>query len=421
MPSTGAGCHISNSEKNKIPYTILVVDDEKLVRMVAKRRLGAQGHRILEAEDGEEALVILRREPVDLVLSDWMMPNLDGLGLCDIIKADDHLRKIHFILMTALDKPKELAEGLRRGADDYLPKTASDQEIAARVTAGLRTRQLLLDLEQSNQLLSVKQAELEAELQSGANFVRSVLPPIGEVAPGVLLDWRFLPSLKLGGDLFQVSKWSPDVIGLMILDMSGHGIGAALRAISLSNLFQDDHALFQFQTIDPGHILSKLNTQYPLSDQGEYFTIWLGVYHCASGVLRYASAGHPGGILIRHGEAGRSLGRKAWPIGFSAHASFESEEVTIQPGDRLYLLTDGIYEVMNRGDDIWGQDRLRQTLEGLATRSMTYSLDSVIQQSRSWQEKPTFGDDVALVGVEFEAGHPVTPVEPRRNIHGIRN
>lgn len=390
-----------------IPYTILLVDDERLVRMVAKRRLGALGHRILEAEDGEEALLILRRETVDLVVSDWMMPNLDGPGLCDIIKADVHLRNIHFILMTALEQPAELAEGLRRGADDYLPKSASDQEIMARVTAGLRTRQLLLDLEKSNQLLSAKKAELDAELQSGADFVRSVLPPKGEVVPGVRLDWKFLPSLKLGGDLFQVSPWDSDLLGMMILDMSGHGIGAALRAISLSNLFRDENVQFQFRSVDPGSILSKLNTQYPLSEQGEYFTIWLGVYHCSTGVLRYASAGHPGGVLVRHGAPGQILGKKAWPIGFSPNETFDTQEVIIRAGDRLYLFSDGIYEVLNGQNEIWGQDRLRQTVEGLASGSIAISLQRIVEQSQAWQEKKTFGDDVALVGLEFEAGYSI--------------
>ncbi|MGE0472594.1 MAG: PP2C family protein-serine/threonine phosphatase [Nitrospirales bacterium] len=406
MSPTSTISQASRSDELDGPYTILLVDDEKLVRMLAKRRLGALGHRMLEAEDGEEALLILRREPVDLVLSDWMMPNLDGLGLCDIMKADEHLRNIHFILMTALDKPKELAEGLRRGADDYLPKTASDQEIAARVTAGLRTRQLLLDLEKTNYLLSVKQAELEAELQSGADFVRSVLPPIGEVAPGVRLDWCFLPSLKLGGDLFQVCKWGSDLVGMMILDMSGHGIGSAFRAIALSNFFQEEYVRFRYQSVDPGRILSKLNALFPLSDQGEYFTIWLGVYQWSTGVLRYASAGHPDGILIRKGETGRTLGKKAWPIGFSSDETFETNEIAIQSGDRLYLFSDGIYEVMNAQHEIWGQKRLGQLLEGLDTCSMQGSLQTVVQQSQAWQQKMTFGDDVAVVGVEFETGHP---------------
>ena len=188
---------------------------------------------------------------------------------------------------------------------------------------------------------------------------------------------------------------------MMILDMSGHGIGAALRAISLSNLFQEDSVRFQFRSVDPGRILSKLNEDYPLTDQGEYFTIWLGVYQWSTRVLRYATAGHPGGILIRKDESGSVLGTKSWPIGFCPGEAFETQEMMTQPGDRLYLFSDGIYEVLNNQEEIWGQERLQRTLEKQRGRSMRFSLQTVVQESQLWQQKMTFADDVAVVGLEF--------------------
>ena len=160
-------------------YTILLVDDEKLMRMLAKRRLSKSKNRILEAENGREALEIIQREHVDLVLSDWMMPELDGPGLCEAIKRNAQSRSIHFILMTALDQPSQIVEGLGRGADDFLPKSATDQEILARVGAGLRTRQLLLDLEESYHVIAEKQAQIDGELSSASEFVRSLLPVPG--------------------------------------------------------------------------------------------------------------------------------------------------------------------------------------------------------------------------------------------------
>lgn len=100
-------------------YTILLVDDEKLVRMVAKRRLNKLHHRMLDAQNGREALEILEREKVDLVLSDWRMPELDGPELCEAIKKNMRFRSIHFILMIALDQPEQIAERLGRAAHDF--------------------------------------------------------------------------------------------------------------------------------------------------------------------------------------------------------------------------------------------------------------------------------------------------------------
>lgn len=390
-----------SEEGSRPSYTLLLVDDEKLVRMVAKRRLAALGHRMLEAGDGEEALDILRRESVDLVLSDWMMPKLDGPGLCEIIKNDPQLRNVHFILMTALDKPAQIAEGLRRGADDFLPKSASEQEISARVGAGLRARQLLLDLAKSNGLLSQKQAELDAELQNASSYVRSLLPPQGEVVPGIQLDWVFLPSSQLGGDLFQVAQWGHDHIGMMILDMSGHGTGPALRAVSLSGLFKSEHIQSSFPSFDPGQILDSLNRDNPMTEQGEYFTCWVGVYQRSTRTLCYANAGHPGGVLVRSTGLSKVLGGKTWPVGFVPDNTYATASVCIQPGDRLYLFSDGIYEVMNNQGEIWGQERLGKTLVSLTQEVPTKGLVRVTQESQAWQGQKTFDDDVALVGMEF--------------------
>ncbi len=382
-------------------YTILLVDDEKLVRMVARRRLTKLNHRLLEAENGRQALEILQREQVDLVLSDWMMPEIDGLALCEAIKNDDQLKSIHFILMTALDQPSQIAEGLSQGADDFLPKSASDQEILARVTAGLRTRQLFLNLQESNRLITEKQTQLDSELHSASEFVRSLLPAPGKVEHGIQLAWEFLPSSQLGGDLFQVTPWGDDHLGIMILDMSGHGTGPALRAVSLAMWFKGEHIVRTFPSYDPGEIVTQLNAENPMTDQGDYFTIWVGAYQLSTRTLRYATAGHPGGILVRKDAPSRVLGDKTWPTGFSPNESYQTESITLADKDRLYLFSDGIYEVVDAEDQIWGRERLQQALEKMYSRPMRLGLKSVIHAGRSWQVDGVFGDDVALLGVEF--------------------
>jgi sigma-B regulation protein RsbU (phosphoserine phosphatase) len=383
-------------------YTILLVDDEKLARMVAKRRLAKLNYRIVEANNGKEALAILERESVDLILSDWMMPELDGPGLCEVIKRHEQYRTIHFILMTAFDQPAEIAEGLRRGADDFLPKSSSDQEIISRVRTGLRARRLMLDLAESNRLLSQKQAELDSELSSASDFVRGLLPRPGEIVPGVRLDWKFLPSSHLGGDLFQVTKWGDDHIGLMVLDMSGHGIGAALRAVALAIFFNGEHIQKTFPSYDPGEIVTFLNRIYPMTDEGDYFTIWVGVWECSTHLLRYASAGHPGSIFVKSDMASVVLGGHSWPIGFSIEAEYRTEFVSVHAGDRVYLFSDGIYEVMNTHGEIWGRKRLQEALEGVADRQMMWGLANIIEKSRAWNKQSVFEDDVALLGLEFQ-------------------
>jgi len=381
--------------------TILLVDDEKLARMVTRRRLERLGHRIIEAEHGKQAWAMLNENEIDLIISDWMMPEMDGPTLCETVKVHAQFRSIPIILMTALDQPDQIAEGLRRGADDFLTKAASDQEVTARVNAGLRTHRLIEDLEESYTVIAQKQSEMDAELKSASKFVRSLLPQPGEVAPGIHLAWEFIPSLDLGGDLFQVTRWGDEYLGLAILDMSGHGIGPALRAVSLALTFRPEQMAHTHPTYDPGEIVATLNKENPLSDQGEYFTIWLGALHLPTRRLTYATAGHPAVVLTRPGHALQQIGAHTWPIGFGIEEVYSSQEIFLEPGDRLYMFSDGVYEVFSPDGELWNRRGLECACESIHAESLEKGLQKVVHQAKTWQGQETFADDVALVGLEI--------------------
>jgi len=398
LEKPGVGGNVSPPTQ---PATILLVDDEKLARMVTRKRLERLGHCILEAEHGLQALAVLEEHAVDLIISDWMMPEMDGPTFCEAVKGNVKFRSIPIILMTALDQPAQIAEGLQRGADDFLTKAASDQEVTARVNAGLRTHRLIGDLEKSYAVIEEKQREMEAEVRSATQFVTSLLPKAGPVVPGIQLEWEFIPSLGLGGDLFQVTRWGDDYLGLAILDMSGHGIGPALRAVSLALTFRAEHMEQSHPTYDPGEIVSTLNRENPLSDDGEYFTIWVGALHLPTRRLRYASAGHPAVVLTRHGQPLQQIGAKTWPIGFGINETYVSEEISLLPGDRLYMFSDGIYEVFSPDEELWDRTGFEGACQTIHTKPLKKGVQWVVQQAKAWQRQETFGDDVALVGIEI--------------------
>ncbi len=401
--TVSAVVHQEKIKEDPRPATILLIDDEKLARMVTRRRLERLGHRILEAENGRQALEIMQREELDLVISDWMMPEMDGPSFCEAVKGDDRLRAMYVILMTALDQPDQIAEGLRRGADDFLPKSASDQEITARVNAGLRSSGLIRDLANSNEMLAQKQAQLDIELKSAADFVGSLLPQAGEPVPGIQLAWEYLPSLRLGGDLFQVTPLGQEHLGLAILDMSGHGIGPALRAVSLAMTFRSDHLTQKHPSYDPSEIVGALNRENPLSKDGEYFTIWVGCLHLPTRELRYTTAGHPGPILTRKDHLPQTLGAKSWPIGFGIEESYPTQRITLMPGDRLYLFSDGLYEVHSPSGELWDRVGLEAACQYVHGKPLEKSLKWVVQQAKIWQGQEIFGDDVALVGLDIRS------------------
>jgi sigma-B regulation protein RsbU (phosphoserine phosphatase) len=138
-----------------------------------------------------------------------------------------------------------------------------------------------------------------------------------------------------------------------------------------------------------------------MTDRGDYFTVWVGVLQLSTRVLRFASAGHPGSILVRNDGGSVVLGGKTYPTGFSPDEIYHTESITLADKDRLYLFTDGIYEVVNGEDEIWGKHRLQKALESVYTRALKSGLKSLIHSSRSWQVDGIFGDDVALIGLEL--------------------
>ena len=388
--------------------TILLVDDDDITRASMAARLKRLGYRVVEADDGHAGLSAIRTHRPDLIILDWMMPGLDGPSVCEAIRADAELKSSHILMMTAHDRPDQIAEGLSRGADDFLSKAASRQEVLARVQASLRSSALVREIERtrddlnvSHRLLSSKQQELESELQCAADFVRSQLPQPGTPAPGIAMHWAYQPSLALGGDLFQVCQWGADTLGFYILDASGHGVAAALRAIALTSFLREDNLAKAVGSYDPGAIINEANRRFPLTQDGEYFTLWVGRLHLDSRTLFYAAAGHGGAFLHSAGRTSQWLSSASLPLGFDAEATFDTVCTQLHGGDRLYLLSDGIYEAPSSNGELWGRTRLQKALEKHHHVTLEQTIERTIITARQWLGGQVFPDDVALLGLEM--------------------
>jgi sigma-B regulation protein RsbU (phosphoserine phosphatase) len=374
-------------------------------------RLTRLGYRVLEAENGRVGLDVARREHPDLLIVDWMMPEMDGPTLCEAVRRDPLLKSSQILLMTSHDKPAQIAEGLVRGADDFLSKAASKQEMTARVLAGLRASRLVRELEttgaqlaSSMRLLERKQAETETDLQSAAAFVHSLLPSQGNPVPNIMLAWEYQPSLLLGGDLFDVMAIDEEYLAFYILDASGHGVAAALRSVSLMTFLRVDNMLQLIGSYDPEKVLFEANRRFPLSADGEYFTLWVGQLHVPTGRLTYASAGHHGALLSSAQSPSRWLTHSSFPLGFDPSAQFVNDRLSLKPADRLFLLSDGIYEALSSSGEVWGRERFQQVIEAGRQTSLSVTIAASFLTARCWQQAQQFSDDAAVMGLELIGG-----------------
>ncbi len=202
-------------------------------------------------------------------------------------------------------------------------------------------------LAEYNILLTRTQERLESELRDAGNYVHSMLPEKRSASPGA--DWLLVPSTELGGDSFGYHDLDADHFAIYLIDVCGHGVGAALLSVAIINVLRAN-ALADTDFRDPSDVLAKLNNAFPMERQNNmFFTIWYGIYQRSSGLLSFASGGHPAAIHLRTGADGHEVTGLGTPegmvIGAIADMPFDGGSFRMLPGDRLLVISDGTYEI----------------------------------------------------------------------------
>jgi len=343
-----------NSEPlRSLQGSVLAVDDNPENLEVLARRLERQGLRVERAENGLAVLELLRSRTFDLVLLDVMMPEVDGYTVLREIKADPETRNIPVIMISALDEMENVVRCIEAGAEDYLPKPFDPVLLHARVSACLE-KKFLRDSEQRYlKALEETQQRLNKELADAADYVRSILP--APMTSPLMVDWKYKPSSELAGDSFGYHWIDNHHFAIYLLDVCGHGVGAALLSVAAINVIRFG-ALPSVDFREPGAVLVALNHAFPMERQNNlYFTIWYGVYDTSSGTLAYSSGGHPPALLLcPQGDDWKPcrLTSNGMIVGVMDDASFETKTCTIPPGSCLYVLCDGCYEILNAAGEV---------------------------------------------------------------------
>jgi phosphoserine phosphatase RsbU/P len=377
-------------------FQILVIDDDISIQILLKRMLEKQGYQVVVASNGEEGISQAIAYQPALVICDWIMPGLNGLEVCKRMKKDPKLSTTFFIFLTSLDSITDRVKGLDAGADDFISKPIEQNELKARVRAGLRLHQLSQDLHNQKLLL-------EAELAEAAEYVRSLLPlPSSEPFN---IDSRFIPSRQLGGDCFDYYWLDSDYLAIYLLDTAGHGLKAALPSISVLNLLRS-RALKGLNYYQPSAVLNALNQTFQMNYQNDkYFTIWYGVYNRLTRQLTYASAGHPPAILIS-GKSSKNteiqlLKTPGMPVGMFPETKYVDGYCQIDSGSTLYIFSDGAYEITKSDGTLWSLEAFIQILVSLQ-HTIDRQLDQLLSYLIALNSKETFDDDLSILQINFD-------------------
>lgn len=405
---------------------ILVIDDDDLVAQSLQRLLQKRGYRVETAHDADSGIQKALQLTPSVVICDLLLPGgPSGLDICNRIKQDPQLSTTAVLIMTGHTDLANRVEALEAGADDLLFKPVDTAELTARVKSGLRLHQL-------TQALKVQKHRLEKELAEAATYVTSLLPrdTPEDASNCVSISSRFISSQELGGDCFDHYWLDPDYLVMYLLDVSGHGLGAALLSTSVLNVLRSQ-SLPGVNFYRPETVLKGLNETFQMDDQNDkYFTIWYGVYNRTTHQLSYASAGHPPALLVtpstparvhshfkRPSAAIQTAERQAnlkieqlrtpgMPIGMMPESQYQWQRCQVSHNSRLYIFSDGIYEIYpnqslhKAKDTLLGLDGFVDMLTTLESQKQL-SLDSLIQSVTTFGGNQ-FEDDLSLLEIDFQ-------------------
>lgn len=342
---------------------LIVVDspaDRKLLTRLIQGGRWARSQKavVLEAESGQMGHEACLRDKPHCVLLDYSLPDLNGLQvLAKLRNGNTNNHGFPAVVMVAgFGNEAVAAEALRKGAQDFLVK---DGLTAEALDASIRRAVAVVRRRQRGMAKSKKLGRAKAQLQAAGELQKRMLPAAPPRVPGFDIAGTCHPAAETGGDFFDYVTVSDHAVGIVLGDVSGHGLGPAILAADARAYLR----AFSRTAVSPGQILTHSNQLLCEDTRGESF-VTLFLVHITPGslVLRYAAAGHQAFVVCHSGTV-LTIDSQQPPLGLGADMFDGSEgEIALRPGDLLLLMTDGIFEAASTRD----RPRTAATMFGIA-------------------------------------------------------
>ncbi len=381
---------------------ILVVDDDPAIRILMESKLKAWRHTVSTAGNGRDAWRMLEKEQVDVVISDWSMPEMDGLELCRLIRGGQSPTYQYVILCTGKSERADFLAGMDAGADDFMTKPIDSVDLQVR----LRAAQRILD---ANAELALSNAIMKRDREAGSHIQRQLLPTGGQIHPRVKTAAFFVPSLDLAGDMYNCFTAGPRYVIFYQLDVSGHGIPSALMSFYLSRLLvaesgspilKPNSSPAALDLLPPAQVVQALNRRFQDEDD-LYFTMLYGYVDTETLEARLCQAGHPAPFRLTAEGKASVLGAGGFPVGLWPGIDYEETRVQLESGDRLILYSDGITDCQNQAGEAYSIERFETALKTRSASSLNALVEGLQEDISSWRGSPEFLDDISLLALEF--------------------
>jgi phosphoserine phosphatase RsbU/P len=384
---------MTDTEEKKL---VLIVDDApanlQMVRSILK-----DDFKIRVATSGAKALDLVKTKPhPDLILLDVTMPEMDGYEVCGILKATPEARDIPVIFLTGKTETDDETKGFEVGAVDYIHKPFSPAVVKARVHTHLVLREAREQL--ARQLLDINN-----ELEMAREIQLSILPHEIPKIRGLDIAARYIPMSSVAGDFYDFIIVDEKHIGILIADVSGHGLPAALIASMLKFALaaQSQHAF------DPTRVLTGLNQSLCGKFKHHFVTAAYVFVDMEKNSMTYAGAGHPPLLLWRTSKGSVSeVLENGLLLGLFPEATYSLVEIPLEAGDKAVLYTDGILETRSPSEQEFGLDVFKGFLESNHNLNADTFADSLLDELSNWSEHPRGSgqeDDITLLAIDFQS------------------
>lgn len=383
--------------------SVLLIDDQPIVAEAIRRMLIDQTDISFHyCSDPVQAIEIATKIKPTVILQDLVMPTCDGILLVKYFKANPATRDIPIIVLSSKEDPLTKSEAFMAGANDYLVKLPDKLEVIARLRYHSSAYIRLLERNEAFKRIEEGQEILMAELADAAAYVRALLPP--PLDGLITTEWCFIPSTQLGGDAFGYHWLNEELFAIYLIDVCGHGVGAALLSISVINVLRSQNLpLADFK--DPSSVLQALNTVFPMEKHNNmFFTIWYGIYNKTNRTLTYSTGGHPPAILLTGDSRGKTslslLSTSGIAIGAVADANFENSTCQIKSYNQLYVFSDGVYEITQTTGEMMSFLEFTHVLQEYSYTNEN-DLTGFVRCAQEMHGQQVFEDDFSLLKITF--------------------
>lgn len=383
--------------KHKI--TVLLIDDQAIIGEAVRRMLSSEDDIIFHfCNQPSEAIKTAEEINPTVILQDLVMPDVDGLMLVKFFRANQITKNIPLIVLSSKEEPKTKAEAFALGANDYLVKLPDKIELIARIRYHSKGYINLLQRNEAFDALYKSQQHLADELNEAADYVRSLLP--SPIDGKFKSSWIFIPSTQLGGDSFGYHWLDEENFAVYLLDVCGHGVGAALLSISAMNVLRTQ-SLPSTDFYKPSEVLSGLNNAFKMDEHNnKFFTMWYGIFNIKTKVLNYGSAGHPPAILLTGTDKNNfkieKLRTPGIAIGSYPDFPFKEANITLNEYNKMFLFSDGVYELIKFDN----KEMLTfEDFVGIVKEVCTEDekLEKLVSHLKNLQNNDTFEDDFSIL------------------------